>query len=132
MAIDFRVRPPVDDDELSRLHHDAFGGVYEFVPWRSRLERHSKSWICAFDSGELCGFVHAAWDGGKHAFLLDTAVATRWRHQAIGTQLVSYIVSDLRTTDVEWLHVDYEAQLDEFYSIACGFDSTSAGILRLK
>ena len=132
MAIDFRVRFDVDDVQLSQLHHDAFGGNYELVPWRSRLQRHSKCWVGAFHGSVLCGFVNAAWDGGKHAFLLDTAVATEWRHQAIGTRLVSHVVSDLRTTDIEWLHVDYEEHLVEFYSVACGFDSTSAGVLRLK
>lgn len=79
MAIDFRVRFDVDDVQLSQLHHDAFGGNYELVPWGSRLHRHSKSWVGAFHGTVLCGFVNAAWDGGKHAFLLDTAVATEWR-----------------------------------------------------
>ncbi|AYJ51517.1 GNAT family N-acetyltransferase [Rhodococcus sp. P1Y] len=132
MTIDFQIRFPVVDTELSRLHHDAFGGRYECAPWRSRLERHSKSWVGAFSDGQLCGFVHAVWDGGAHAFLLDTAVAPRFQHQGVGTSLVSRIVSDLQTTDVEWLHVDYEAHLADFYSVACGFGPTTAGLLRLK
>jgi hypothetical protein len=59
MAIDFRVRFDVDDVQLSQLHHDAFGGNYELVPWGSRLQRHSKSWVGAFHGTVLCGFVNA-------------------------------------------------------------------------
>lgn len=68
MTIDFQIRFPVVDTELSRLHHDAFGGRYECAPWRSRLERHSKSWVGAFSDGQLCGFVHAVWDGEHMRF----------------------------------------------------------------
>lgn len=130
-TIDYRIRFPVDDTELSQLHHDAFGGHYELASWRSQLERHSKSWVGAFSDGRLCGFVHAVWDGARHAFLLDTAVDPRLQRKAVGSTLVSTLVTDLRSAGIEWLHVDYEPHLTQFYTVACGFAPTTAGLLRL-
>ena len=72
-SIALRVNFSVDDVSLSRLHAVAFGHAPgEVSPWASRLERHSLSWVGAFDQESLVGFVHACWDGGLHAFLLDT------------------------------------------------------------
>lgn len=31
-------------------------------------------WVCAVDDDHIIGFVNVAWDGGVHAFLLDTTV----------------------------------------------------------
>jgi hypothetical protein len=36
-----------------------------------------------------------------------------------------------RTAGCEWLHVDFEPHLTEFYMDRCGFRPTSAGLLRL-
>lgn len=54
-------------------------------PWDARLDRYSLTWVGAFDRNDLVGFVHACWDGGLHAFLLDTIVAPTHQHQGIGT-----------------------------------------------
>lgn len=125
------VRFPVDDEELSHLHAEAFGHAPALVPWSERLERHSRSWVGAFDEGRLVGFVHAVWDGGAHAFLLDTAVAPGHQRHGIGTRVVTALVDDLRELGVEWLHVDHEPRLEGFYG-ACGFRRTRAGLLRLS
>ncbi|MFE9243591.1 GNAT family N-acetyltransferase [Nocardiopsis sp. NPDC006938] len=125
------VRRPVDDDELSRLHAEAFGHADSPVPWSERLERHSRSWVVAEDEGRAVGFVHAVWDGGAHAFLLDTAVARSHRRHGVGRAVVAALVADLRSLGVEWLHVDYEARLEPFHE-ACGFGRTRAGLLRLS
>jgi ribosomal protein S18 acetylase RimI-like enzyme len=130
--LDYRVNFSVDDAELSSLHHRAFGGEYEATPWRARLDAHSKSWVGAFVSDQLCGFVHAVWDGGRHAFLLDTVVDPALQRRGIGTALVARIVTDLRGSGIEWVHVDYEPHLREFYSAGCGFRETTAGLLRLE
>ncbi|WP_040862802.1 GNAT family N-acetyltransferase [Nocardia niigatensis] len=132
MTADLRIRFAVDDEALSQLHTDAFGGDHMLTPWKARLERHSRSWVGAFVGDRLVGFVHAVWDGGRHAFLLDTAVAPDLRHQRIGASLVEALISDLRELGVEWLHVDYEPHLDNFYRDACGFRTTNAGLLRLN
>ncbi|WP_017547195.1 GNAT family N-acetyltransferase [Nocardiopsis prasina] len=126
-----QVRCPVDDGELSRLHADAFGHEPFLVPWSERLERHSRSWVGAFDEGKLVGFVHAVWDGGAHAFLLDTVVASGHQRRGVGGRVVAALISDLRGLGIEWLHVDYEPQLEGFYE-ACGFRHTRAGLLRVS
>ncbi|QII05323.1 GNAT family N-acetyltransferase [Rhodococcoides fascians A25f] len=131
-SLDYRVNFSVDDAELSQLHRRAFGGEYELTPWRARLDTHSKSWVGAFTNGQLCGFVHAVWDGGRHAFLLDTAVDPALQRRGIGTTLVARIVADLRGSGIEWVHVDYQPYLHEFYSAGCGFSATAAGLLRLE
>ncbi|WP_280413343.1 hypothetical protein, partial [Nocardia asiatica] len=55
MIADLRIRFAVDDEVLSRLHTDAFGGGHELSPWKARLERHSRSWVGAFVGDRLVG-----------------------------------------------------------------------------
>ena len=125
-------RFPVDDAEVSALHDRAFGAVPAAAPrpWRARLERHALTWVGAFDDGELVGFVQACWDGGDHAFLLDTAVDPRRQHRGIGSRLVRAATDDVAAAGCRWLHVDYEPHLDGFYR-SCGFRPTRAGLIRL-
>lgn len=125
-----RARFDVDDDALSTLHADAFGGERRAVPWAARLERHSVSWVGAFAGDALVGFVHAVWDGGVHAFVLDTAVAPAWQRQGLGTLLVGALVEDCARRGITWMHVDFEPHLTGFYR-ACGFGGTGAGLLRI-
>ncbi|MBT2551393.1 GNAT family N-acetyltransferase [Arthrobacter sp. ISL-65] len=89
------VRFNVDDASLSQLHADAFGAPSRMTPWRERLELHSVSWVGAFEGEQLVGFVHAVWDGGSHAFLLDTAVAPGYQSQGIGTAIVKSLIEDI-------------------------------------
>jgi hypothetical protein len=89
MMVELKVRFPVDDDVLSALHHRAFSpdradADVAIRPWAERLERHSLTWIGAFSSGRLVGFVHAVWDGGTHAFILDTAVHPDFQRRSRG------------------------------------------------
>lgn len=125
------IRCTVDDESLSRLHADSFGAPFKLIPWKDRLTRHSVSWIGAFSGGELVGFVHAVWDGGTHAFLLDTVVAPHYQHRGIGTAVVKALIKDVSAQGCEWLHVDYELHLASFYREACGFNHTEAGLLKM-
>ncbi|MGY1962510.1 GNAT family N-acetyltransferase [Nocardia gipuzkoensis] len=50
------------------------------------LEQHSRSWVGAFVGDQLVGFVHVVWDGGRHAFLIDTMIAPDFQYQRIGNQ----------------------------------------------
>lgn len=127
-----RVRFPVDDRELSTLHGRAFGHPGSPVqPWAARLQRHSVSWVGAFSGELLVGFVHACWDGGAHAFLLDTVVDPDHRRHGVGRRLVQSLVDEVRSAGCSWLHVDYEPHLAPFYRDACGFGGTEAALLRL-
>lgn len=131
-AIEVRSRFDVDDEALARLHGLAFGSAGSSLLWSDRLVRFSVSWVGAFDGPDLIGFVHAVWDGGDHAFLLDTAVHPARQRRGIGKALVTQLVADVRAAGCVWLHVDYEPHLRPFYEDACGFDSTEAGLLRLS
>lgn len=131
-SVEVRSRFDVDDEVLSRLHDSAFGAAGPVLPWAERLGRFSVSWVGAFAGPELVGFVHAAWDGGRHAFLLDTAVDPEYRRRGIGQALVARLVVDSRAAGCEWLHVDHAPGLRAFYEGACGFAPTDAGLLRLS
>ncbi|MFE2109791.1 GNAT family N-acetyltransferase [Kitasatospora sp. NPDC059463] len=134
---DLHWRGGFTDRELDALHAAAFGGSHDpdrpATPWRARLERHSLGWVCARPGpgGPLFGFVNVLWDGGVHAFLLDTAVAPAARRAGLGTRLVAAAADNARAAGCDWLHVDFEPHLRDYYLDACGFRPTDAGLLRL-
>lgn len=131
-GVEVRSRFAVDDEVLSGLHDLAFGQSGPVLPWADRLRRHSVTWVGAFEGATLVGFVHAVWDGGHHAFLLDTAVHPGHQRRGIGAALVTRLVADVTDAGCEWLHVDHEPHLRPFYEDACGFRPTDAGLLRLR
>lgn len=131
MKIRLAARETVDDYAVSRLHARAFG--YEgqrAMPMVARLERHDVSWITAHDDDALVGFVRAVWDGGRHAFVLDTIVEPALQGQGLGTMLLAALAQDCRDRGVQWLHVDFEPHLEQFYR-AVGFRPTRAGRIDL-
>lgn len=128
--IEYRLRAELNFAALGRLRQAAWGGSADGEGWRPVLER-SLSWVTAHDEDVLVGFVNVAWDGGVHAFLLDTTVHPDAQHRGIGTELVRRAAGAAREHGgLEWLHVDYEAHLAGFYE-GCGFTPTPAGLLRL-
>jgi ribosomal protein S18 acetylase RimI-like enzyme len=131
-GLEFRIRFAVDDRELSRLHALAFEGPVQMQPWAARLDRHALTWVGAFSNNRLLGFVQVCWDGGAHAFLLDTAVHPDHGRQGIGRRLVLTAAEEAKCAGCEWLHVDYEPHLTDFYLGACGFVPTEAGLLKLR
>src|SRR3712207_5622354 len=132
MPISYVSRFAVDDVVLSRLHARALGQAETVVAWRRRLDRHALTWIGVFDGGDLVGFVQVAWDGGAHAFLLDTVVDPGHRRRGIGAGLVAAAVRDAGAAGCDWLHVDFEPHLTGFYTGRCGFRGTAAGVRRLS
>ena len=144
--IAYEWRGPFGSREVSALHAEAFGGQggsggagdrgaspRHASPrdWRDQVERHSLGWVCARDGGDLAGFVNVAWDGGAHAFILDTMVAARMRRRGIGAGLVAAAVREARRAGCEWLHVDFEEHLRPFYLGSCGFTPSAAGLIAL-
>jgi GNAT superfamily N-acetyltransferase len=126
-AILYRLSPAVGNDELNVL----FSASWPQHSWRDfqPVLNRSLTYICAYEGERLVGFVNLAWDGGIHAFLLDTTVHSDVRRRGIGVQLVREAVAAGRARGVEWVHVDFEPHLRDFYH-RCGFEPTEAGLIR--
>jgi ribosomal protein S18 acetylase RimI-like enzyme len=71
------------------------------------------------------------WDGGIHAFVLDTVVAVRAGRRGVGAALLDMAVRKSRAAGCHWLHVDFTDDLRAFYYDACGFEPTGAGLIAL-
>lgn len=128
--IGFAWRAEVTDDELVALTQ-SHGGAAQ-AGWWDRIRPHSLGWVTARDSdGVLIGFVNVAWDGGDHAFLIDTKVRPDHQRRGIGTELVRIAVRQAREAGCEWMEVDFDEGLAPFYYDACGFGPTYAGLLHL-
>ncbi|HEY2575514.1 MAG TPA: GNAT family N-acetyltransferase [Streptosporangiaceae bacterium] len=130
--IQYEWRGAFTNDEVNALHAEGFGHRVLDEDWRAQLERHSLGWVCARDGAGLAGFVNVAWDGGVHAFILDTMVTGSSRRQGVGTELVTVAVREARAAGCEWLHVDFEDYLRQFYFDNCGFIPTNAGLIALR
>lgn len=130
MHIEYRVSPPVTNEQLNALFADAWPDPYRQRNFSAVLAR-CLGYICAYAGDKLVGFVNVAWDGGLHAFLLDTTVRGDHQRQGIGSQLVRRAKELARSSGAEWLHVDYEPRLAGFYQ-KCGFRKIAAGLIDLK
>ena len=121
--------PHPPDEALAALWLRAWGDAGP-ATFRPILER-SLAHVGAYHGTRLVGFVNVAWDGGIHAFILDTCVDPAWRRRGIATRLVSQAIDAARDRGARWLHVDCEPHLQGFYR-ACGFSNTTAGLIRLR
>ncbi|GAA2381367.1 GNAT family N-acetyltransferase [Dactylosporangium salmoneum] len=125
MTISYAWRGEFTDPELAGVESAA-------RDWWARLNAHSLGWVCARDpDGALVGFVNVAWDGGEHAFVLDTWTDPSRRRAGIGTALVAAAREGARAAGCAWLHVDFEPHLRAYYFDACGFTPTDAGVIPL-
>ncbi len=120
--------PFPDDESMRRLWLAAWGdeGPESFRPILERSLAH----VGAHDGAALVGFVNVAWDGGVHAFILDTCVDPPHRRRGIALRLVERAAELARQRGAHWLHVDFEPHLEGFYR-QCGFRPTAAGLMRL-
>ena len=125
----YSVNATVTDADMNHLFAAAWNDHQDkdFMP----IISCSLAYICAYDADALVGFVNVAWDGGVHAFLLDTTVHPHYQRQGIGVRLVLEAVAAAQERGIQWLHVDYEPHLDTFYK-QCGFQPTLAGLMRLN
>ena len=130
IAYDWRGR--FTNAELNALRAEAFEHRVLDDDWVAQVERHSLGWVCAREGGALVGWVNVPWDGGVHAFILDTVVARRVSRAGIGTRLVAIAAAEARAAGCEWLHVDFEDHLRPFYFEACGFEPTNGGLIALR
>ena len=128
VTVAYQTDGPVDVEALSDLMVVSWPDASP-SDWRPVLS-HSLATVCAYQGELLIGFVHVAWDGSVHAFLLDPTVHPDHRRRGIGTELVRRAGEAARARGCTWLHVDYEPRLATFYE-GCGFGPTMAGLMRL-
>src|SRR5262245_949196 len=102
--VTYHISPRVTNEELNTLFAAAWLG-HVFSDFRPVLS-HSLAYICTRYGQHLIGFVNLAWDGGIHAFLLDTTVHPDFQRRGIGRQLVAEAVKVAGGHNIEWLHVD--------------------------
>jgi GNAT superfamily N-acetyltransferase len=132
MFITYRWRDDFDNVEINELHPEAFdAGASERRDWPTALTEQALGWVTARDESDLVGFVNVVWDGQVHAWIQDTVVAADHRTRCIGTRLVVSARDQAAQAGCEWLHVDFEDDLSDFYVGACGFTPTPAGLIRL-
>jgi GNAT superfamily N-acetyltransferase len=134
-SINYVWRGPFGNDEVNALHADAFETkvfTADEWDWQLLLARHSLGWVTARAEDRLVGFVNVIWDGFVHAWIQDTMVASATRRLGIGRSLVEIVREEARTAGCQFLHVDFEDHLGEFYYEACRFVPTSAGLIRLE
>jgi ribosomal protein S18 acetylase RimI-like enzyme len=123
------VSPSLTNDELNALSAAAWDD-HTWNDFQPVLNR-SLAFVCAYQQSRLIGFVNLAWDGGEHAFILDTLVHPEFRRRGIGRELVRRAVAQAEAGGVKWVHVDFEPHLQDFYD-GCGFRGTAAGLIRLR
>jgi GNAT superfamily N-acetyltransferase len=128
-GVTYQVFLPADNDALNTLFAAAWPShePRDFAP----VLAQSLSYVCAYASGRLIGFVNLAWDVGVHAFLLDTTVHPEWQGRGVGRELVRRAARAAAERGAVWLHVDFEPHLRGFYA-GCGFGPTEAGLMRLE
>ena len=133
MPIALEWRGEFNSAEVNLLHAEAFRPPASAVErdWRMAVEAHSLGWVIARDDGKLVGFVNVIWDGLAHAWIQDTIVESVFRRQGIGSRLVSAARDASKQAGCEWLHVDFDDELERFYFQACDFTPTSAGLIHL-
>jgi len=126
--VTYRVDPFPSEEELQPIWQAAWGkgwsGDLAFILTRSLVH------ACAYSGDRVVGYVNVAWDGGVHAFLLDTTVDPEFQRRGIARELVRLVAAEARTRGADWLHVDYEPHLTGFYE-SCGFRPTTAGLIDL-
>ncbi|GGS89900.1 hypothetical protein GCM10010206_60800 [Streptomyces cinerochromogenes] len=108
VTIKYEWRGDFDNASLNALHADGFGHPVAQTDWRERLERHSLGWVCAWEDGSLIGFVNVVWDGGGHAFILDTVVAQPCRSRGVGATLVATAAEEARAAKCEQAEAEPE------------------------
>lgn len=134
MPILYKWRGDFGNPEVNALHTEALDTrVFTEVErnWQGPLADNSLGWVTARDDGRFVGFVNIIWDGFKHAWIQDTMVAADHRTLGIGTRLIGTARDHVAQAGCEWLHVDFEDDLHDFYIEACGFALSSAGLIYL-
>lgn len=129
--MDLKWKGPFTDEEVNRLHAEAFQHRLHDVTWNELTRKHSLGWVTARRDGELAGFANVIWDGLVHAWIQDVMVRSGVRRGGVGAAIVAMARQEAAAAGCEWLHVDFDEGLEPFYFDACGFRPTPAGLIRL-
>lgn len=132
--VEYQWRGDFGNSEVNALHSDAFDTrLFSDAEsdWVAKTGDHSLGWVTARQGGALVGFVNVIWDGSAHAWIQDLMVATEAQRQGIGVAIVGWAREQAREANCEWLHVDFDEDLREFYYDTCGFEPTTAGLINL-
>ena len=124
-----RERIPSTDAGVNEL----FTNAWEKHKWWDFLKvlQYSLLYVCAYHENKLVGYVNVAWDGAQHAFILDTTVHKDFQRRGIGIQIVKHAAEAAKKYNLDWLHVDFDPYLKEFYRKCC-FRYTDAGLINLR
>ncbi len=128
-------RRPFTSSEANRLHAEAFDTrVFDDDEWDwvALVESNSLGWVTARLDGELVGFANVVTDGFVHAWLQDVMVHPTRQRTGIGIGLVNEVSARVRAAGCEWLHVDFDDDVADFYYRRCGFQPTNGGLLDLQ
>jgi ribosomal protein S18 acetylase RimI-like enzyme len=130
-AVSYEWRGEISGDEVVAL--TVSHGGKASPGWWDQIRPFSLGWVTArLAGGEAVGFVNVAWDGGDHAFLVDTKTRGDLQRNGIGTELVRVAIAEAQRAGCEWMHVDYADELIAFYEGSCGFRVTRAGLVHLS
>lgn len=133
--IDIAWRGEFTNAEVNALHAEAFETrVFDESEWnwRDLCAQHSLGWVVARDGEGIVGFVNVLWDGLVHAWIQDVMTAGRAARQGVGSAVVAAARDGARAAGCEFLHVDFDDHLRDFYFGACGFSPTNAGLIVLQ
>ncbi len=128
-------RQPFTSAEANRLHAAAFDTkLYSDNEWDwvALVERHSLGWVTARSGRELVGFANVITDGFIHAWVQDVMVDPDCQQQGVGRRVIAEATTQAATAGCEWLHVDFDDDVADFYYRGCGFTKTNGGLFYLQ
>jgi ribosomal protein S18 acetylase RimI-like enzyme len=128
-------RAPFTNEEIHALHAAAFNTkLYtgDDWDWVALCDKHSFGWVTARLDGALVGFANVITDGFAHAWLQDVIVDPEKQRLGIGVAVVDRATDEAKKTECEWLHVDFDDDVADFYYRRLGFQKTNGGLKYLQ
>ena len=128
-------RAPFTNEEIHLLHAGAFNTrlfTAEEWDWVALVNKHSFGWVTARLNHSLVGFANVITDGFAHAWLQDVMVSPDHQRSGIGVQVVERATEEAGKSTCEWLHVDFDDDVADFYYRRCGFQRSNAGLKYLQ
>lgn len=133
--LDIAWRAPFTNEEVHRVHAAAFGtSIYteDDWDWVALCNEHSYGWVTARLDDTLVGFANVITDGFVHAWLQDVIVDPDHQRIGIGVKVVDRATEEATNAGCEWLHVDFDDDVADFYYRRLGFQKTNGGLKYLQ